>query len=377
MADLQTKDFQTIVREQVAAIQGGSSRTLVDLTVGSVLRAIVEAYAAIALWLQGLILKVLAITRAATSTGADLDSFMLDYGLVRLSAVGATGQATFARFTPTLQAVVPIGAIVQSADGTQQYAVTIDTTNTAYNPGFGGYVIGAGITSVTVPIAAVSPGVAGNAAIGGINTLGQAIAGVDTVSNAAAIITGEDPETDTAFRARFVNFLASLAKATEGAISYAATSVQTGITCAVVENQDYGGADHIGYFYVVIDDGSGAPSSDLLTTIRNAVDTARGFTINFGVFGPVVVTANVSMHLVLAPGYLSGPIIAAVQAAITAYTSSLSLGVGLNWSRLSQIAYDASPAVVNVNSVLLNSATVDIAATAKQVIKPGTVTVTA
>ena len=377
MADLQTKDFETLVREQVAAIQGGSNRTLIDLTVGSVLRAIVEAYAAIALWLQGLILKLLAVTRASTSTGADLDTFLADYGLVRLPASRAAGHVTFSRFTATAQAVIPIGAIVQTADGTQQYSVTIDATNTAYNAGFDGYVVGAGVPSVTVPVTALAAGVVGNAAIGGINTLGQAIPGIDTVTNAAAVVSGDDAETDIAARARFVDFLASLAKATRGAIRYAADSVQSGITCAVVENENYDGTPHLGYFYAVVDDGSGTPSSDLIASIANAIDDARGFTINFGVFGPEVVTANVGLHLTLAPGFLSGPVIAAVNAAIAAYIRALPLGASLIWSRLIQIAYDATPGVANVSSLLVNGTTSDIAATAKQVVKPGSVAATA
>lgn len=376
MADLQTKDFETLVREQVAAIQGGSNRTLIDLTVGSILRAIVEAYAAIALWLQGLILKLLAVTRASTSTGADLDTFIADYGLVRLPATRATGHVTFSRFTATAQAVVPIGAIVQTADGTQQYKVTVDSTNTAYNAGFNGYVVGAGVSAVTVPVAALVTGATGNAAIGGINTLGQAIPGVDTASNAAAVVNGEDAESDIAVRARFVDFLASLAKATRRAIRYAAVSVQNGIICEVIENENYDGTPQLGYFYAVVDDGSGEPSSDLISSIADAIDDARGFTINFGVFGPVVVTANVALHLTVSPGFLRGPVAEAVDAALTGYIGSLALGRPLIWSRLIQIAYDATPGVASVSSMLVNGSTADIVTTVKQVIKPGTVAVT-
>ncbi|MFX8028091.1 baseplate J/gp47 family protein, partial [Acinetobacter baumannii] len=108
-------------------------KVLVDLTVGSVLRAIVEANAAVVVWLEGLLLQVLAITRAATSSGADLDSWVADFGVTRLPAVAATGIVTFSRFTTTQQVLVPVGATVQTADGTQQFTVTIDTTNPAYN----------------------------------------------------------------------------------------------------------------------------------------------------------------------------------------------------------------------------------------------------
>ncbi|WP_241754452.1 hypothetical protein [Cupriavidus basilensis] len=70
---ISTKDFTTLVRESVTAIQGYAS-VLLDLTIGSILRAAVEANAAVTVWLESLIMQVLAITRAATSSGADLDS---------------------------------------------------------------------------------------------------------------------------------------------------------------------------------------------------------------------------------------------------------------------------------------------------------------
>lgn len=136
MANITTQDFTTLVRNQVTAIQG-AAKALVDLTVGSILRAIVETNAAVILWLQGLILQLLAITRAATSSGADLDSWVGDFGLTRLAAVAASGQVTFARFTPTQQAVVSVGTTIQTGDGAQQFVVTLDTTNPNYSAGLG------------------------------------------------------------------------------------------------------------------------------------------------------------------------------------------------------------------------------------------------
>src|SRR5260364_132780 len=128
---ISTKDFVTLVREQAAAIQG-AARSLVDLTVGSILRAVIEANAAVTLWLQGLILHLLKTTRAATSTGADLDSWVEDYGLSRLPAVAATGYVTFSRFTPTQTALIPVGAKVQMANGVQHYAVVNDADHPAW-----------------------------------------------------------------------------------------------------------------------------------------------------------------------------------------------------------------------------------------------------
>jgi uncharacterized phage protein gp47/JayE len=369
-----TQDFTTLVRNQVAAIQGAASG-LVDLTVGSILRAIVEANAAVVLWLQGLILQLLAITRAATSSGADLDSWVADYGLTRLPGTAASGLVSFARFTPSQQAVVPVGASVQSADGTQKYNVTLDSTNAAYSATLGGYVLAAGVASISVPVLAAGVGAAGNAVIGGINTLTQAVPGVDTVSNPAAFINGADAETDADLRVRFVAFVASLSKATKGAIGYAITSLKQGVSYAFVENQLYNGTTQMGYFYVVVDDGTGAPGGTFLSTVYNAIDAVRPVCSTFGVFAPVVVTANVSMTISTAAGYDHNAVVALVGTAIRNYINALTLGKTLTYSRLAQLAYDASEGVSNVTAVLLNGATADVAATSQQVIKAGTVTV--
>src|ERR1019366_9585348 len=105
---LQLRTFDTIVAAAAAAVQAAAT-TVLDLTVGSVLRAILEANAGLGLWLQWLILQVLQTTRAATSTAGDLDTWMADFGLTRLAAVAANGIVTFSRFSPVTTALVPVG----------------------------------------------------------------------------------------------------------------------------------------------------------------------------------------------------------------------------------------------------------------------------
>jgi len=371
---LTTQDFATVVRNSVAAIQG-AARGLVDLTIGSILRSVVEANATVILWLQGLILQLLATTRAATSNAADLDSFMLDFGVTRLAAVAASGQVTFARFTPTAQAVVPVGATVLSADGTQSYTALLDTGNAAYSESLGGYVLAAGISSINVTVTAVTAGIAANAVIGQISLLNQPISGVDTVTNAAAFTNGVDAESDAAFRARFITYIASLSKATKTAVGNAITSLQQGVTYSLTENLTYGGAVQNGYFFVVIDDGTGVPSGALLSSASNAIDAVRPVTSTFGVFAPVVVTANIAMTVTTAAGYDHTATAALVATALSSYVNALTLGQTLAFSRLTQIAYDASPGVTNVTGITLNSATADDTATALQVVKAGTVSV--
>ena len=86
---LQLQSFASLVGSASAAVQG-SARQLVDLTVGSTLRALLEASASIALWVQWLIVQVLQTTRAGTAEGADLDSWMADFGVARLAPVAVS-----------------------------------------------------------------------------------------------------------------------------------------------------------------------------------------------------------------------------------------------------------------------------------------------
>lgn len=369
-----TQSFTTLVRQQAAAIQAKAS-TVLSFVVGSIELARIEATAAVAMWLQSIVLQLLATTRLSSSTGTDADSFVADFGMTRIAAVAATGTVTFSRLTATQQSTIPVGALVQTADGTQQFSVIADTTKTYWNATANAYVIPAGTASGDVSVQAVTAGIGGNVNENTITTISTAIVGVDLVNNAAAFVNGADAEIDAALRIRFVAFIASLEKATKKAIGYAVTSLQTGVSYSLVENQDYNGTTDYGYFYVVADDGTGAPSPGFLSSVSNAIDAVRGDTIRFGVFAPVVVNAAVTMTVTVSAGYDATTTKALAQSAVTAYINSLVLGQTLPYTKLAQVAYEASPGVSNVTAILLNSGTADLTATAKQVIKASTVTV--
>ncbi len=373
MTTLPTQTFTAIVQNTVAAIQGGAAK-LLDLTVGSVLRAIVEANAAVVLWLQGLILQVQTLTRAATSQGSDLDSWVADYGLTRLPAVASTGPVTFSRFTTTQPAVIPAGTTVQTADGTQPFTVPADTTNSAWNATLNGFVIAVNVTSVTVGVQAANAGTQGNVLAGTITAITQPISGVDTVTNASAFTNGVNAETDAALRTRFVLDLASLSKATKIAIGSAIANIQQGLEYTITEDYDYTGAYDPGFFYVVIDDGTGHPSSTLQSTVANAIEAVRPVTSRYAVFAPVVVTANVSMTITSASGYTHSTVVGNVGTALTNFINALPLGTELPYTQLASVAYDVA-GVINVTAVLLNSGTSDLTATNQQVIKSGTISV--
>ena len=378
---LQTQDFTTLVQNQVAAAQAESA-SLLDFTTGSVLLSLIEANTSgVALWIQALILQLLAITRLSTSQGIDVDTWVGDFGLTRLPSVAATGTVTFSRFTDTAQAVIladPTPALstqVQTPDGTQTFYVTIDSTNVNYNAALGGYVIQAGTPSIDVPVQDLAPGTGGNVAVGALSVLVTPTPFVDTVTNASTFSNGVNEETDAALRVRFVAYLASLSRATKSAIGYAITSVQQGLTYTLTENQHYAGGTDYGYFYVVVDDGSGTPSNDLIANVAASIELYRGATIAYGVFAPVVTTANVAMTITVGAGYIHDVVAAQVQAAIQIYINALPVGSTLFYTHVIAIAYETSAGITNVSNITINSGTSDITADQKHVIKAGTVTI--
>jgi len=371
---LTLQNFSTLVEGMAAAVQGAAA-SLLDLTVGSVLRAILEANASVALWLQWLIVQVLATTRLATSTGADCDSFGADFGFTRLPAVAASGQVTFSRFTPSVAALVPVGTQVSAVGNGQGFVVVADAGNAAYSAANNGYQLAAGIASVTATVAALVPGSAGNVQPGAISVVNSAIAGVDVVSNALALTGGMDAESDAAFRARFGNYLASLSRATAQAIGSAIAAIQQGLSFVITENINQDGVTQMGHFVVTVDDGSGNPPASLLATVQQAVNAVRPVGSSFAVQGPVVVPANVAVTLVTANTAVHAAAIGSVAVAIENYIAALPVGATLSYTRLAQLAYDASGAVTNISTLLLNGGAADLVPPLFGAVRAGTVTV--
>jgi len=374
VANLNTQSFGSIISNWATAVQGAAS-SLVDFSVGSILLALGEAMGGVALWLQGLILQVAALTRAATSSETDLDSWFAQFGFSRLPAVAATTQETFGRFTPTNAALVPVGANVTSSDGSVIFTTIVDTTNTAYSAAQGGYVIPAGQASVNATVQCTVAGTIGNVVAGALNTLGTAIPGIDFVSNGSTVQNGVAAETDTAARARFVLFIASLEAATLLAVMNAIESVQQDMTGIIAENQQYNGQAQNGYFTVVANDGSGNLNSTEQTNVENVVEAVRPLCSTYSVHAPVPETTTVSMSVT--PASLAS----AVQAALIAYINGIETtasGATLPYTSLSAQAYGVTGVTNVAAGFLLNGGTADVSIPYTQVFSAttGSVTVT-
>jgi hypothetical protein len=81
------------------------------------------------------------------------------------------------------------------------------------------------------------------------------------------------------------------------------------------------------------------------------------------------------MTVTVGAGYSHSVVAPIVQAAIVAYINALPVGGDLPFTELPHIAYSASPGVVNVTAITLNSGTSDLTADQQHVLKSGTVVV--
>lgn len=141
-----------------------------------------------AIWAQ----QVLERGFASTTFGQYLDLRCEEHGLTRRAAVKATGQVTF---TGTPGTIIPAGTQVSTVSSGAAPAVFFATTSEA--------TIGAEGT-VTVDIEAMEAGASGNVAAGTITLLAQPVAGVTSVTNAAAATGGLDEEDDASLLARYL-----------------------------------------------------------------------------------------------------------------------------------------------------------------------------
>jgi hypothetical protein len=365
--------FGGLVEQMAAGLQGAANQ-LIDLTIGSVLRAILESCASVALWLQWMVLQVLAATRASTSSGPDLDSWMADFGFTRLSGMAATGVVTFARYTVGLTTVIPVGCVVLTSDGTLSFAVIEDDSNPAWN-GAGGYTLAAQQASVDVPATCAVAGPNGNVQAGAITLLASPIAGIDTVANANAFSGGVDAESDAAFRARFLLYINSLSLATETAVLNAVAAVQQGLRTVVIENVDANLDPVPGCFAVITDNGTGMPGVALLESVQNAVDAVRPIGTRFSVLGPVIVPAVVVMVLETSNPFTHAAVAANVELAILSWIQSLPIAGTLAISKLDAIAHATDPTVISATSTLINGSNADLVAPVNGIILTASVVV--
>jgi uncharacterized phage protein gp47/JayE len=301
---------------------------------------------------------------------------MFDFGLSRLPAAPSTGLVTFSRFASNLPANIPLGALVKTSDGSLTFSVAADPSISTWQPLSSTYVMPSGVASIDVPVACNTNGLIGNVLSNTITVIAASLPGVDLVNNTNPLSNGYDAETDDAFRVRFQSYLASRSRATLAAVHNAIATVQQGLIVTIEENTAPDGTSQMGSFLVIIDDGSGYPSSSLLSAVSAAVDSVRPIGTRFAVIPPQVLTVTVSLDAALVSQATAPSDISSVQNYVSMYLNSLPIGKSASVTRVAQNAYLAGPNIENVSAVQLNGSLSDIVPPPLTAIKAGQVVVT-
>ena len=277
------------------------------MSVGSILRAIVEANAAMVLWVQYLTMLVLQTTRAATSTGSDLDTWMADFTLTRKPAAPAKGNVSFSRYSAAVSAVVTVGTALKTVDGTVSFHVAGDIANSAWQASLNGYFLPAGVSSIDIPIEASVAGTSGNVLPHSITVLAASVPGVDTVTNGLPTLGGTNSESDEAFRRRFQDFFAARSRATLDAISFAILGVQDGLKFAIQENTDITGNKRPGNILILVEDRWGNLADGLRSAIFAAIESVRPVGTAIILQPPHAVDIGISLNVTFARNSVDAP----------------------------------------------------------------------
>jgi uncharacterized phage protein gp47/JayE len=368
MATLPSKTFQNFVSDMVAswAASLGFPPTFQE---GDAFYALMESVAGQLVFIQAQVQLVNAVARAQTSgsdlnngtTDADLDSFFLQFGFVRIPGIRASGPVVFSAFSPaSSQALIAAGAIVQTPGGAIQYQVIADTNQPTWNAVLNAYVLAIGQSSLSATVQAVSAGAAFNVSANQLSQIASSLPGIDSVTNEAAITNGTNAESNPSYRSRFVLFINSLSKATYGAIASAILGVPGIASSSLLENINAGGAVQPGEFIATIDDGSGSPPASLVSLLQNAIEGVRGFTI-LGLAQAVSrtsVTETITVRV--DPSFTQSAVNAAVQAAVQNVTNAQPIGGTLYISAIEQAALSVPGVVAVQPGTLINGANADL-----------------
>lgn len=184
-----------------------------------------------------------------------------------LPARSAYGTVTFtASPTPTAEITIPKGTKLTTSTGT-----SYETTEEI--------VVQIGQTSINASVVCTVAGIKGNVASGSVTTITSPITGITAVTNNTAITGGTDIETEADRRARFNQYITTLAMTTAKGVAYGAMTAKlvngTGditesvVSVRVMEPPTSGSA---GTFSVYIYNGSTGASNDLKAECQKIID---------------------------------------------------------------------------------------------------------
>lgn len=251
------KSGAEILRDLVAGVVARSEVT--DISEGSVLAQILSTVSSELAGSEYRLARIRDSFVLSRVTGTDLDQRVGELplgGVSRLSASAARG--TVMRFTRVEEAVgaglpdeviVPAGSTLgRQDDPSVVYATTDDVV---FPPS-----ANATQSIDNISVVALAPGVVGNCAPQSINKILDMPSFINSISQTAPLVGGQEGESDEALRARAILYLSSLARCQPSALEYFALSFTASDDTRVKYAAIYEDPIRRGYSELVVDDGS-------------------------------------------------------------------------------------------------------------------------
>jgi uncharacterized phage protein gp47/JayE len=215
MMDFKPQTEAELLQTMVDTVSGNTDK-INDFTEGSSTRSILRAVSGVVATLYHKVHK--AIKDAIEDAIYNAFNFPADPGRK------ATTSVTFSRSTNATQNyVIAAGTLIGTSDD-----VLFETDSTV--------TLAIGTTSITATATAVAVGGKYNVQAGAISVLKMKPAGIEAVTNTAAVINGKDTETREQRQKRFQDYVAGFSRGTPAALKLAAMQVPGVVAAEVVEN---------------------------------------------------------------------------------------------------------------------------------------------
>jgi hypothetical protein len=344
MSEFTIKDFD-LLKGSLLNYVYRSDANLTDYNVGSVMRSLLESVAAeeeemyFRLW-QGV-------------QDAIQQSILQTFDFTAIPGAPASGTVTFGRESNApITYDIPAGTSMLGANGIVYSTLQSCTINT-------------GETEVTTLVTSSISGLSANIyTISAPMQLINAVQGVSWVKTASQISGGYDGELTESILRRFSSFINSLSRGTlsavkAGALSAYLTDADGNTTEKVQKASVIEYVNNKGYIDVVIDNGSGSASNDLIDKCQAVLDgyydsnnlpvegyKSAGVVANVLPVEPVVVVVTIELSATnfdQTSGYVAD--------AVTKFFAAQDVGQDVNRDLLLSNLFTCSPYVIDVNLV--------------------------
>lgn len=270
MASSALSTIPTLSKDQIFQLMvtafTDAAATPPDTGAGSSMGSAFLAVALLTLLVQNNQATIANVARLVSSYNGDVDSFVEPFGFTRIGASFSSGLVTFSTPSPVTNpsgSVIPVGTIVQTADGTQ-FQVVADPSQPGYSATVSAYIIPFGGMSVNATVNCLAQGTIGNVQANTITTIFNGGIAASSVTNPNPLTNGTDKESDAALKTRFTLGVSSGKVATSNAIAAAILAIQENLTYSVAD--------------MTFVNGSGTPPSTTTTAV--VTPPAVGLTVS-------------------------------------------------------------------------------------------------